>query len=104
VLDWNQSAGEIARRIRALAHRAPVRTDLQGTGVQLLAAEPRELAPAAAPGVILPSPKRGILVACGAGALAVESLKAARGKGRTLSAADAKNGFAGLFRPGARFR
>jgi len=29
---------------------------------------------------------------------------AARGKGRTLSAADAKNGFAGLFRPGARFR
>ena len=104
VPDWRHSAVELDRRIRALAHRAPVRASLGGTRVQILAATPRKDAPIAKPGTILPSSRREILVACGCGALAVESLKLNRGRGRTLGPADARNGFPDLFRPGARFQ
>ena len=82
--DWRQSAGEIERRIRALAHRAPVCATLDGTRVQLLAAEPRHADDAADPGTILTSGKREILIACGTGILALELLKMNRGKGGAM--------------------
>ena len=104
VPDWRQSAVELHRRIRALAHRAPVRAALGGARVQILAASPREHAETAEPGAILPSGRRELLVACGSGALSIEALRLNRGKGRTLSPADARNGFPDLFRPGARFQ
>ena len=104
VADWTESASNLDRRIRALAHRAPVRSSLGGTRVQLLSAMPREESRTAEPGTVLPSGRREILVACGSGALAVDSLKVNRGKGRTVSSADARNGFPDLFRPGARFQ
>ena len=104
VADWAQSAADLDRRIRALAHRAPVRSSLGETRVQLLSAMPREASHAAEPGTVLRSGRREILVACGCGALAIGSLKVNRGKGRTMGPADARNGFPDLFRPGARFR
>ena len=104
VADWTESASDLDRRIRALAHRAPVRSSLGGTRVQLLSAMPREESRTAEPGTVLPSGRREILVACGSGALAVDSLKVNRGKGRTMGSADARNGFPDLFRPGARFQ
>ena len=104
VPDWRQSAGQIDRRIRAMAHRAPVWATLEGTRVQILSATPREDTSAAEPGAILPSARHEVLVACGSGTLAIEALKVIRGKGRAMGAGDAKNGFPDLFRPGARFR
>ena len=104
VPEWRQSAAELDRRIRALAHRAPVWATLEGTRVQILSAMPRENSCAAEPGAILPSGRQEILVACGSGALAIESLKVIRGKGRGMGPGDARNGFPGLFRAGARFR
>ena len=102
--DWRESAAQLDRRIRALAHRAPVWGNLEGTRVQVLSALPREHHGNAEPGAILPSDRHEILVACGSGALAIESVKVIRGKGRALGPNDARNGFPGLFRPGARFR
>ena len=102
--NWEQSAEQLDRRIRALAHRAPVCTTLAETRVQILAATPQDAPLAGEPGTILASGKNEILVACGTGALSLASLKVNRGKGRTLAAADARNGFPDLFRPGARFR
>ena len=104
VPDWRQSAVELERRIRALTERAPVCATLDGTRVQLLAAQPRDSSGAAQPGTVLTSAKREILVACGAGALALEVLKVNRGKGRAMGPGDARNGFPDLFRPGARFQ
>ena len=104
VPDWRQSAVELERRIRALAHRAPVSASLAGTRVQLLAAQPCDTPDTAQPGTILASGKRDILVACGTGALALEVLKVNRGKGRAMRADDARNGFPDLFRAGARLQ
>ena len=104
VADWRRSAVELDRRIRALAYRAPVRAGLEGTRIQLLSAMPRESSTSAEPGTILPSGRHEILVACGSGTLAIESLKVNRGKGRTMGPGDARNGFPGLFRPGGRFQ
>ncbi len=104
VPDWAESAVDLDRRIRALAHRAPVWATLEGTRVQILAAAPREENGGAEPGAVLPSGRKEILIACGDGALAIESLKVIRGKGRAMGPGDARNGFPDLFRPGARFR
>ena len=104
VAEWRQSAADLDRRIRALSHRAPVRSSLGGVQVQLLRATPREESHAAEPGTVLPSPRGEILVACGSGAVAIDSLKVIRGKGRAMGPGDARNGFPDLFRPGARFR
>lgn len=101
--DWQQCATALDRRIRALGHRAPVFTTLEGTRVQLLSAQPRALPVAEPPGTILASGKQEILVACGTGALDVQLLKVNRGKGRAMQAGDARNGFPKLFRPGVRF-
>ncbi len=102
--DWGRRADELDRRIRALAHRAPVFAHLNGTRVQLLSATPLERPTAAEPGTIVESGKREILVACGSGLLSLDSLKVVRGKGRTMAAADARNGFPNLFFAGARFQ
>lgn len=104
VAEWRRSADELDRRIRALAHRAPLHATLEGTRVQLLAAAARDTAGAGEPGTILAAGKHEILVACGSGALALESLKVIRGKARVLTPRDARNGFPSLFRPGARFQ
>ena len=104
VADWRQPASDLDRRIRALAHRAPVCGNLNGTRVQLLSATPLDCRAPAEPGIILESRKRQILVSCGSGALSLHALKVNRGKGQTLAPADARNGFPGLFFPGARFQ
>ncbi len=104
VPDWERSAAQLQRQVLALAHRAPVHARLDGTRVQLLSASARATGHTGRPGTLLASGKQELLVACGAGALAIESLRVIRGKGRVLAPRDARNGFPGLFRPGARFQ
>ena len=104
VPDWRRPADQLGRQIRALAHRVPVTATLEGARVKILAATPRERRDEAEPGTLLESAKHRILVACGSGALELDFLKINRGQGRTLAAADARNGFPGLFFAGARFQ
>ena len=104
VPDWGQSATALDRRIRALAHRAPVVATLEGTRIQMLAARPRPTSVMAKPGTILPSDKHEIVVACGSGALSLERMKVSRGKGTAIGPRDARNGFPDLIRPGARLQ
>ena len=103
-IDWSRPAIDIERQVRALAGRqsayaylgegcAPVR-------VNILAA--RATPDHAPPGELV---KCGpdFRVGCGTGALSLETVQLARGKGRPMAAADAANGYPSLFKPGARF-
>ena len=101
--DWRQSAVELERRIRALAHRMPAFGTLGGVRVQVLAASASAARLDAEPGAILLAGKGRILIACGQGALNLEALRLNRGKGNVLGPREARNGFSQLFRPGARF-
>ena len=101
--DWRQSAAELDRRIRALAHRMPVFGTLAEVRVQMLAASASAAILDAEPGTILPAGKGRILIACGQGALNLEALRLNRGQGKVLGPREARNGFPQLFRPGARF-
>ncbi len=101
--DWSGSAFDLDRRIRALAHRLPVRSRLADVQVQLLAAHPLSYS-APVPGEILEAGPGGIIVACGQGALKVAEVRLNQGKGSRLSAAAAINGFRRLFHAGARFQ
>ena len=102
--EWRQTAVELVRRMRALAYRAPVWATIRNTRVQMLSATPLETGTTGQPGTILASGKHEILIACGSGALRLESLKVIRGKGRVMGPADARNGFPDLFRAGSTFR
>ena len=101
--DWRQSAVELERRIRALAHRMPAFGTLGGVRAQVLAASASAARLDAEPGAVLLAGKGRILIACGQGALNLEALRLNRGKGNVLGPREARNGFSQLFRPGARF-
>ena len=104
-IDWTLSAGEIARRIQALAARMPVRTEINDCGVQLLSAVEKEQgvvtdeAPQA--GTIVDVSKKGIIVQCATDLLHLTSVRVERGKGSKLDPAAALNGFSDLFYTGA---
>lgn len=109
-IDWPRPAPHIDRQIRALCGRMPAFTGVDGVRVTILkagAAEPQSGSGAwasgespPAPGTLLATTGAGITVACGEGALTVSRLKLSVGKGRTLEAGDAVNGYPHLFAPG----
>lgn len=78
-LDWNRSAAELARAIRAYNPVPGAQTTWQGQPLKLWRAEP-VAAGAAAPGTVLQADSGGILVATGDGALRVLELQRAGGK------------------------
>ncbi len=98
-IDWSQSADCIARRIRALVSLYVGHSSLGGERVKLWAAEPAE--GQGAPGEIIAADKRGILVACGEGAVRLSRLQLPGGK--PLDCAALLNARAALFAPGNRF-
>ena len=104
VADWTQPAVQLERNIRALAHRLPVHSDLDGARVQLLAGEALSEPAQGHPGVIVAANRHGIVAACGTGALKIKQLRLNRGKGTTLGPAEAINGFGDLFRTGNQFK
>ncbi len=103
IADWAQPATQIERHIRALARRLPVHSQLDGTRVQLLAGEALDESAPGQPGEIVMANRKDLVVACGTGALKITQLRLNRGKGTALTAAEAINGFGGLFRTGNQF-
>lgn len=89
LIDWQASALEIDRRIRAFNPWPMARTQLGAECIRLLTATPEPLTTDAAPGSVLATGKTGILVATGAGALRIERLQPA-GK-RAMTATDFLN-------------
>ncbi len=102
--DWTQPAAQIERNIRALAHRLPVHSALGDARVQLLAGEALSESARCEPGEIVMANRQGLIAACGNGALKIKQLRLNRGKGATLGAVEAVNGFGDLFRKGNRFK
>ena len=97
MLDWNQSAQQLARQVRAFNPFPGALATLGQLSVKVWRASAE--AGEGSPGTILASDRAGILVACGEGALRLTELQKAGGK--RLSAAEflAGNGL----EPGARF-
>lgn len=103
VIRWEDSADAIARQIWALEHRMPAMANVQDTQVQILEASvvtQPEQGSSAAPGELVDSGKKRLIVACGQGFLEILRLQVNRGKGLPMDASAAKNGYGALFRPG----
>lgn len=105
-IDWREGAETIARRIQALSERQPMRARIGDVGVRLLAAEVvmqtmNDASPP--PGTLLDANKQALSIQCATDILQITRLKVEKGKGSTLDAAAAINGFKHLFQPGVRF-
>lgn len=71
-IDWTASAEYIGRQVRAGVGRAPAFAFIGEQRIRILRAMPEAGEHVAAPGEIIDAGKRGLLVACGAGALRIE--------------------------------
>ncbi|MFW6092387.1 MAG: methionyl-tRNA formyltransferase [Pseudomonadota bacterium] len=104
IVHWSAPAIHIERQVRALASRMPPLARAGDARVRLLAARASDAAADAEPGTLIEAGRDALTVACGSGRLRLFGLKLDVGKGGTLTAADAINGYAHLFHPGARLR
>jgi len=77
-LDWNQSAEELARRIRAFNPVPGAATLLDGEPLKLWLAE--AVAGQGEPGTVLAADADGVVVAAGSGAVRISALQAPGGK------------------------
>lgn len=91
-MDWQLSAVELDRRLRAFNPFPGGATQLGEEVIKLWAATPEAYAGTAQPGTVLAADADGVLVACGEGALRLTQLQRAGGK--RLPAADFLRGFA----------
>lgn len=82
-IDWNRSAREIDRQVRAYDPFPGARTRVDGVALKIWHARP-EAAVGGAPGSVRAADAGGIVIACGAGALRV--LEVQRAGGKRLSA------------------
>ncbi len=78
-LDWSKEAIQLDRQIRAFNPFPTSWTTLDGQRLKIWAAEPQPPL-GGAPGEILSADERGLLVACGVGALRITRLQLAGGK------------------------
>lgn len=100
-VDWNRSATEIDRQIRAGIGRQPAYTQLHGERVRILEAQP-EPGNHETPGTLLNLDSQAMRIACGEGILAVTRVQL---PGRNpVSIADLLNARSTLFQPGIRFQ
>lgn len=96
VIDWQQTALHIARKVRAFNPFPICHTTVGGERVKIWQVQVSE--EGGAGGEILRADKSGILVACGQGSLLVERLQLPGAK--AMSAAEILNSKAALFCPG----
>ena len=84
LIDWNASALAVDRQVRALNPSPGATTTLEGNDIKIWSAEPARghFGP---PGSVVSVDDRGIVVACGEGALVVRELQ--RAGGRRMDAA-----------------
>ena len=86
-IDWNRPACEIACQVRGLNPWPCAYTDMNGGRLKLYLARAVDCADDAAPGtVVISTPKDGLFVRCGEGALEVLELQAPGGKRMTAKA------------------
>ena len=88
-LDWSQPAEVLARKVRAFDPWPIAEAELAGEVVRVHRAHAIEGDASAAPGTVLRATRDGIDVACGEGALRLQSLQ--RAGGRAITAADYLN-------------
>ena len=108
-IDWRNSAAHIVRQVRALAHRRTAYTTMGNDRLRVLEAHAIYTQGSGARSDVVRSPgtvlriRDGVSVACGKGALLLETVQFSRGSGRPMSALDAVNGHPNTFAAGARF-
>jgi methionyl-tRNA formyltransferase len=78
-IDWDRTAQEIDRQVRAFNPAPGARTRIDGVALKILGARPESASPAA-PGTVSAAAADGIVVACGSGALRILELQRAGGK------------------------
>ncbi len=94
-IDWNASAADIARRVRAFDPVPGTNATLRGRSIRLRRAEVAEgIGASARPGTVLDAGPAGIVVACGAGALRIAELQPAGGRAMSAAAFVAGRGVA----------
>ena len=108
-IDWRNSAERIARQVRALVHRRTAYATMANDRLRVVQARALQAPNIGAgpdvvqsPGTVLRT-RDGVLVACGEGALLLETVQLSRGSGRPMSARDAANGYPKLFAASAHF-
>jgi methionyl-tRNA formyltransferase len=101
-IKWDESAADLANRIRALNSRQPAFCLAQNERVRLLFAVAIETGATAPPGTVVTLDRGGLVVACGKGSLRITRVALARGKGTPMDIASLVNGYADLIRPGQR--
>lgn len=102
VIDWQQPGLVLARRIRAFNPFPICFSFLADTRIKIYSAESIDQHTDHAPGTITSFDKRGVLVACGEGALLVTELQLP-GK-KPMTAAQLLNGYKEMFAPGGQFQ
>ncbi len=100
IIDWSNSAQRIANQIRALNARQPAVCIVAGERARLLFAEPIEAPAGAHAGRVISRDRRGVVVACGTGAVRITRAALSRGRGREMDIASLQNGYPSLFLPG----
>ncbi len=80
LVDWNSSAGQIDRQVRAFNPWPVAETRWRGRQLRIWAAEPVACAAAGEPGTILEATRSGLVVATGEGCLALLQLQLPGGK------------------------
>ena len=109
VIDWNRPAASVARQVRALAYRRTAYTMIGDERLRVLEAQAVPSKEKGAGSASAPNPgtvsktRGGVAVACGEGALLLQTVQFSRGSGRSMSARDAANGYPQNFATGARF-
>ena len=108
-IDWSRPAASVARQVRALAHRRTAYTMIGDERLRVLEAQAVPSQDKGAGSASAPNPgtvsktRGGVAVACGKGALLLQTVQFSRGSGRSMSARDAANGYPQIFATGARF-
>ncbi|MCY4093886.1 MAG: formyltransferase family protein, partial [Gammaproteobacteria bacterium] len=103
-INWQASATQVARHVRAFHGRGMAFTTLtqaeRNVRIRLLEAQVAE--GVGSPGEVL-STNPDPIIACGQGALALKTIQLNVGKGRPMSGTDAVNGFAEFWQIGSCF-
>lgn len=87
LLDWQESAAVLARKVRAFVPWPVAQADVAGESLRIHAAHPVDLS--GAPGSVVVAERDRLIIACGEGALALEQVQ--RAGGRVLPVRDYLN-------------
>lgn len=100
-VDWQQSAPEIERLVRAFNSWPVAYSELDETRVRIWQATAHDQQPNAEPGTIITSSPEGVVIACGEGVLKLETVQLPGAK--ALPIASVLNAKQDLFRTGKQF-